>query len=63
MLVTALNKFLGYEEAAAIAHEALASGKTIKEIVISRGHVERGAITAEQLDRALDVLAMTRPHG
>jgi fumarate hydratase, class II len=29
--------------------------------VISRGHVERGDLTEEQLDAALDVLAMARP--
>ncbi len=60
-IVTALNRFLGYEAAAAVAHEALATGKTIREVVISRGHVERGDLTEEQLDTALDVLAMTRP--
>ena len=61
-IVTALNRFLGYEAAAAVAHEALATGKTIREVVISRGHVERGDLTEEQLDSALDVLAMTRPN-
>ena len=60
-IVTALNRFIGYEAAAAVAHEALATGKTIREVVISRGHVERGDLTEEQLDAALDVLAMTRP--
>jgi fumarate hydratase class II len=60
-IVTALNRFLGYEAAAAVAHEALATGKTIREVVISRGHVERGDLTEAQLDTALDVLAMTRP--
>jgi hypothetical protein len=30
---------------------------------VSRGHVARGEITEEQLDRALDVLAMAWPHG
>jgi fumarate hydratase, class II len=59
-IVTALNRFLGYEEAAAVAHEALATGKTIREVVISRGHIERGDLTEAQLDAALDVLAMTR---
>jgi len=60
-IVTALNRFIGYEAAAAVAHEALATGRTIREVVISRGHVERGDLTEEQLDAALDVLAMTRP--
>jgi fumarate hydratase, class II len=62
-IVTALNRFIGYEAAAAVAHEALATGQTIRDVVISRGHVERGEITTEQLDKALDVLAMTRPQG
>jgi len=59
-IVTALNRFIGYEAAAAVAKEALASGTTIREVVISRGHVARGDLTEEQLDAALDVLAMTR---
>jgi fumarate hydratase class II len=59
-IVTALNPFIGYEAAAAVAHEAMASGKTIREAVISRGHVDRGDLTEAQLDQALDVLAMTR---
>ncbi|HUZ54104.1 MAG TPA: class II fumarate hydratase [Streptosporangiaceae bacterium] len=62
-IVTALNRYIGYEAAAAVAHEALATGQTIRDVVVSRGHVERGEITAEQLDKALDVLAMTRPGG
>ena len=58
-IVTALNPFIGYEAAASVAHEALASGKTIREVVIARGYVARGELTEEQLDSALDVLAMT----
>jgi fumarate hydratase class II len=62
-IVTALNRFIGYEAAAAVAHDALASGKTIREVVLERGHVTRGDLTEAQLDSALDVLAMTRPPG
>jgi fumarate hydratase class II len=62
-IVTALNPFIGYEAAAAVAHEALATGTTIRQAVISRGHVARGELTEQQLDAALDVLAMTRPPG
>jgi fumarate hydratase, class II len=62
-IVTALNPFIGYEAAAAVAHDALASGQAIKQVVISRGHVDRGDLTEAQLDQALDVLAMTRPPG
>jgi fumarate hydratase, class II len=59
VVVTALNRYIGYEAAAAVAHEALASGASVRDVVISRGHVSRGEITAEALDAALDVRAMT----
>jgi fumarate hydratase class II len=60
-IVTALNRFIGYEAAAQVAKQSLETGRTIREVVIERGHVERGELTLEQLDTALDVLAMTRP--
>jgi fumarate hydratase, class II len=60
-IVTPLNRFLGYDEAAKIAKQALASGSSIREVVIERGHVANGTLTEEQLDNALDVLRMTRP--
>ncbi|HET8590504.1 MAG TPA: class II fumarate hydratase, partial [Nakamurella sp.] len=60
-IVTPLNRYLGYEEAASIAKQALKEGKTIKAVVVERGHVEAGKLTAEQLDAALDVLSMTHP--
>jgi fumarate hydratase class II len=60
-IVTPLNRHLGYDEAAAIAKQALASGSTIRAVVIERGHVASGRITEEQLDEVLDVLRMTRP--
>jgi len=60
VIVTALNRYLGYEAAAQVAHEAHQTGETIRSIVIARGYLDRGQITAEQLDTALDVLAMTR---
>jgi len=59
VIVTALNRFIGYEAAAQVAHEALETGETIRAIVISRGYVSRGEITEAQLETALDVLAMT----
>ncbi len=58
-IVTPLNSAIGYEEAAAVAKEALAEGKTIRQAVLDRGLVP-GTITEEELDRRLDVLAMTR---
>jgi fumarate hydratase class II len=59
VIVTALNRYLGYEAAAQVAHEALETGETIRSIVIARGYLDRGQITAEQLDAALDLLAVT----
>jgi fumarate hydratase class II len=59
-IVTPLNRYLGYEEAAAIAKQALAERRTIRDVVLERGHVDAGKLTLEQLDAALDVLAMAR---
>ncbi|MGE5827654.1 MAG: class II fumarate hydratase, partial [Micromonosporaceae bacterium] len=60
-IVTPLNRYLGYDEAAAVAKQALAEGKSIRAVVLERGHVDAGRLTEAQLDAALDVLAMTRP--
>ncbi|OEV06814.1 aspartate ammonia-lyase [Streptomyces nanshensis] len=60
-VVTPLNRHIGYENAAAVAKKALAERKTIREAVLEAGHVERGDLTLEELDAALDVLRMTRP--
>jgi fumarate hydratase class II len=60
-IATPLNRYLGYEEAARVAKQALAEGKTIRQVVIERGHVAEGRISEQELDRVLDVLSMTRP--
>ncbi|MFJ7325375.1 class II fumarate hydratase [Streptomyces cyaneofuscatus] len=60
-VVTPLNKYIGYEEAAKVAKQSLKDGTTIRETVLASGYVERGDLTVEQLDAALDVLRMTRP--
>ena len=60
-IVTPLNRYIGYEEAAKVAKQALSERKTIREVVIERGHVRDGRLTEEQLDTALDVLGMTQP--
>ncbi|MCX5310998.1 aspartate ammonia-lyase [Streptomyces sp. NBC_00154] len=60
-VVTPLNKYIGYEEAAKVAKKSLAERRTIREVVLASGYVERGDLTVEQLDEALDVLRMTRP--
>ena len=51
VIVTALNRYIGYEAAAEVAHEALARGESIAAtVVITSGCLERGEITSEQLD-------------
>lgn len=60
-VVTPLNRYIGYEEAAKVAKQSLAERKTIREVVLERGYVEAGRLTEAQLDEALDVLRMTRP--
>jgi fumarate hydratase class II len=60
-IVTPLNRHLGYEEAASIAKQALAERKTIREVVVERGHVEAGHLSEADLDEALDVERMTHP--
>jgi fumarate hydratase class II len=60
-VVTPLNRYVGYEEAAKIAKQALAEGRTLREVAFARGHVAAGTLTAEQLDVAPDVLGRARP--
>jgi len=60
-IVTPLNAYIGYEEAAAVAKQALQERRTIREVVLQRGYIETGKITEAQLDEALDVLGMA--HG
>ncbi|ODA90706.1 class II fumarate hydratase [Leifsonia xyli subsp. xyli] len=60
-IVTPLNRVIGYEAAAKVAKHSVAQGMTVREAVIALGFVERGEVTEEQLDKALDVLSMTRP--
>ncbi len=58
-VVTPLNRYIGYENAAKVAKTSLAEEKTIKEVVLEMGFVENGDLTEEQLDAALDVASMT----
>ncbi|TIC81734.1 class II fumarate hydratase [Nocardioides sp. GY 10127] len=60
-VVTPLNKHLGYEDAAAVAKKALADGATIRDTVVAMGFVDRGVLTIDELDTALDVESMTHP--
>jgi fumarate hydratase class II len=62
-IVTPLNTFIGYENAAKVAKKALADGITIRQAVLDLGFVADGKLTEQQLDEALDVLGMAYPHG
>lgn len=55
-LVTALNPYIGYESATAIAQEALQSGRGVAELVL-----ERGLLTAEALADLLSPERLTQP--
>ena len=55
-IVTALNPIVGYERAASFVKEAEAKGVPVIDVV-----VEHGVMTRDELEKALDVLAMTRP--
>ncbi len=60
-IVTPLNKVIGYEAAAKIAKHSVEKSITIREAVIELGFVERGEISEAELDKALNVLSMTKP--
>jgi aspartate ammonia-lyase len=53
---TSLSPYIGYAKTAEIAKAAVASGRSIRDLVL-----ERGLMDAQQLDRILSVEAMTRP--
>ncbi|MEL3892898.1 aspartate ammonia-lyase [Ferrovibrio sp. MS7] len=56
-LVTALNPYIGYERAAALAKEALKTGRTVRDLVLEKGWVD-----AAQIDTILDLAGMTQPR-
>ena len=55
-LVTALAPKIGYAEAAKLAKEAVASGLTVRELV-----VKKGLLKGRELEEVLDLRAMTEP--
>jgi fumarate hydratase class II len=57
MMVTSLAPKIGYEQAAALAKEAFATGKTIRELC----H-ERKVLPQAELEDALDPRRMTEPR-
>jgi fumarate hydratase class II len=52
---TALNPYIGYEEAAKVIKASVAEGKDLRTVVL-----ERGLMTEAEVDKALDVEAMTK---
>ncbi|SCK14560.1 class II fumarate hydratase [Vogesella sp. LIG4] len=58
MLVTALNRHIGYDKAATIAKTAHRQGRTLREVAIELGYT-----TAQEFDAWVDPLQMTRSGG
>jgi aspartate ammonia-lyase len=56
-IVTAVVPALGYERASEVAKEALETGRSVREIILTRG-----LLSAADLDDLLSPEAMTRPR-
>ena len=56
-IVTALNPYIGYKNSTKVAKEALASGRSVYDIVL-----EQGLMSKEKLDEALNPAAMLGSH-
>ncbi|MBO2518448.1 aspartate ammonia-lyase [Limnochorda sp.] len=56
-VATALNPYIGYDQASQVAKESLATGKPVRQIVI-----ERGLLPKEQVDEILRPERMTAPQ-
>ena len=54
--ITAVCPYIGYAQAAALAKEALKTGIPVRTLLI-----ERGVLTAEEMERILDAHNMTKP--
>ncbi len=54
ILVTALNPVIGYLNGAAVAKEAMATGKTIREVVVAKG-----LLSGEEVDKLIDARTLT----
>jgi fumarate hydratase, class II len=52
---TSLNPYIGYEKAAEVIKESTKTGRSIRDLVL-----ERGWMSSAELDKALDVLALTK---
>ena len=56
MLVTSLTDYIGYEQAAKLAKEAVEERKTIREVALAHG-----VMSEDELDKVLDPMPMTNP--
>jgi fumarate hydratase class II len=54
ILVTALNPVIGYQKGAEVAKEAMRTGQTVREVVLSKGY-----LTPEEADQLLDARSLT----
>ncbi len=54
IVITSLNPHIGYDKGAEIAKEAFVSGRNVRDVAL-----ERGVMTEEELDAALDLKQMT----
>jgi len=54
IIVTALNPHIGYDNGARIAKEAVASGRSVRDLVL-----EEGLMSEDEVDEALDLKGMT----
>lgn len=55
-MVTVLNTYIGYDRAAEVAKEAVATGKTLREVIL-----EKNLLTPEQLEKLFDLRPLTEP--
>lgn len=56
-IATALNPYIGYDKAAAVVKESLATGKSIPDVILEKGYLDR-----KGLKEVLDPIAMTQPN-
>ncbi len=54
ILVTALNPVIGYQKGAEVAKEAMATNRTVREVVIEKGYLDEA-----EADRLLNVRSLT----
>ena len=55
-IITAVNPHIGYEAAARVAKEAIATGQSVRELC-----VKNGVLSQEDLELILDPFEMTHP--